>query len=105
MAAPDEIEAEVVYPLPTEQVLVRVRVPAGATIGVAIAASGITQRYAQLNEAPLRVGVFGKRAALTTRLQAGDRVEIYRPLLVDPKETRRRRVKTTNTKNSIKSST
>lgn len=93
MATPDEIAVEVVYALPTEQVLLTVRVAAGATVAQAIEASGITQRYAQLNEGPLRAGVFGKRVALTTSLQDGDRVEIYRVLTVDPKEARRRRVK------------
>lgn len=93
MATADEITVELVYALPAEQVLLTVRVPAGATVAQAIETSGIAQRYPQLNEGPLWVGVFGKRVALTTSLQAGDRIEIYRALTVDPKEARRRRVK------------
>lgn len=92
--AADDITVEVVYALPAEQVVVRLSLRAGATVEQAIGVSGLTQRYAQIAQAPLRVGVFGKRVALTTPLNAGDRVEIYRALTADPKEARRRRAKT-----------
>jgi uncharacterized protein len=61
-----------------------VDLPAGGTVKDALAASGF-----QFQNHP--VGVFGKRVALEHRLRPGDRVEIYRPLAVDPKEARRRR--------------
>jgi|SRR5688572_22003041 len=100
--AADEIEVDVVYALPTEQVVVRVKLPAGATVEAAIAASSLIQRYPQIASEPLCAGVFGKIAKLDTPVKAGDRVEIYRMLTVDPKEARRRRAKI---KNSIKSNT
>ena len=87
-----EFEVEVVYALPAAQTLVRLRVSAGATVEQALAQSGLLARYPALDPATARVGVFGKIVALDTLLRAGDRVEIYRPLLIEPKEARRRRV-------------
>lgn len=100
--ANDEIEVEVIYALPTEQVVVRVKLPAGATVEAAIAASGLMQRYPQIASGPLCAGVFGKIAKPDTPVKAGDRVEIYRALTVEPKEARHRRARI---KNSIKSNT
>lgn len=100
--AANDITVQVVYALPHQQAVVRVTLPVGATVGEAIDASGLAARYVQLGEAPLRVGVFGKVVALARPLAHGERVEIYRPLTVDPKEARRRRVKT---KSTIKSNT
>lgn len=91
--ASDEIEVEVVYALPAEQAVMRLRLAAGATVLQAIQQSGLLVRYPQITLATARVGVFGKIVALDAPLSAGDRVEIYRPLTVDPKEARRRRVK------------
>ena len=91
--ASDEIEVEVVYALPAEQAVMRLRLAAGATVLQAIQQSGLLVRYPQIVRATARVGVFGKIVALDARLSGGDRVEIYRPLTVDPKEARRRRVK------------
>ena len=88
----DLLNIEVVYALPGEQVIVQQRVPAGTTVGEAIRRSGLLLRYPQLADAGICAGVFGKRAAPDAPLNDGDRVEIYRPLLVDPKEARRRRV-------------
>ena len=85
------IEVEVVYALPNEQTLLRVRVAAGATVAQAIAISGLRERYPDVADRAPRVGVWGKFVSGDTVLQAGDRVEIYRPLAVDPKEARRRR--------------
>lgn len=92
MAPVHDIAVEVVYALPGEQVIVQQRVPAGTTVGEAIQRSGLLRRYPQLDDAALRAGVFGERVTLEAPLSDGDRVEIYRPLLVDPKEARRRRV-------------
>ena len=91
--AAGEIEVEVVYALPHEQALVRVRLPPGATVAAAISASGLPQRYPQIDRVPLRVGVFGELTGLAAPLNDGERVEIYRPLTVDPKAARHRRVK------------
>jgi uncharacterized protein len=93
MVPATEIAVEVVYALPAEQVIIPLQVPPGATVERAIRLSGLLARYAEINLATAPVGVFGKRVSLDTPLHAGDRVEIYRPLTVDPKEARRRRVK------------
>ena len=82
---------EVIYPLPHEQVLFKVAVPKGATIKDGITASGILKHYPDLLLEQLDIGVFGKLAALDTLLKAHDRIEIYRPLLADPKEVRKQR--------------
>ena len=88
-----ELEVEVAYARPEEQVLLKVRVPEGATLRAAIEASGILQRFREIDLARDAVGIFGKLAKLDDRLSAGDRVEIYRPLAMDPKEARRRRAR------------
>jgi putative ubiquitin-RnfH superfamily antitoxin RatB of RatAB toxin-antitoxin module len=65
--------------------------PAGATLGEALRASGVLERHPQFDPARQAVGIWGRVCALDTVLKEGDRVEIYRPLQVDPKEARRRR--------------
>jgi len=80
------ISVEVVYALAREVDAVRLRLPAGATVREAIAASGVSVRFAA-------VGIFGRRVALDTTLADGDRVELYRPLVLDPKERRRQRAR------------
>jgi putative ubiquitin-RnfH superfamily antitoxin RatB of RatAB toxin-antitoxin module len=80
------MKVEVVYARPEGAQVVSVELPAGATLREAIAASGF-------NIENRAVGIFGKRAALDRPLAEGDRVEIYRPLLLDPKEARRRRAR------------
>ncbi len=65
----------------------------GATVEQAIRASGVLSRFPEINLADCRVGVFSERCPLDRRLRAGDRVEIYRSLLVDPKQARRRRAR------------
>lgn len=82
----------VVYALPMVQHEIEVEVAADASLEQAIHASGILQRCPELKTGPLSTGVWGKRAALSARLRERDRVEIYRPLLAEPKEARRRRV-------------
>lgn len=79
--------------MPDEQVLLKVRIVAGATLGEAIEASGILKRFPQIDLTRDAVGIFGKIAKLDDRLGAGDRVEIYRPLTMDPKEARRKRAR------------
>ena len=86
-----EISVEVVYALPSGADLRQVRLAAGATAADAIRAAGTLERHPGLDLAALKVGIFGGTVALDTPLKNGDRVEIYRPLQVDPKEARRRR--------------
>ena len=91
--APAEVglRVEVVYcAAPGHTDLVRLQLPAGATVADALQASGLLQRHA-LAMAGLSVGVWGRVQALDGPLRDRDRVEIYRPLQVDPKEARRLR--------------
>jgi uncharacterized protein len=85
------IVVEVAYASPDEQVLIRVEVPRGATLREAIAASGVLQRFPEINLESAAVGVFGRLRKLDDVLQPQDRVEIYRPLAIDPKDARRKR--------------
>lgn len=87
----ESINVEVAYALPEKQVIRAVNVDAGTTIGAAIVQSGIMMDFPDLELEEAKVGVFGKVAAMTTVLSDGDRVEIYRPLIADPKEVRRKR--------------
>lgn len=70
---------------------VTLSLPAGATLIDAIRASGLLERHAQIDLAVQRVGIWGRVKALDAPLRERDRVEIYRPLQVDPKEARRLR--------------
>lgn len=85
------MKVEVVYALPVAADAVSVNLPAGATLRDAVVASGVLQRHPEIALDKQAFGIFGKRAALDTRLSPGDRVEVYRALAVDPKEARRRR--------------
>ena len=84
------LSVEVVYASGKVADLVTVRLEVGATVRDAIAASRLAEKYPVDWNA---VGVFGRRVAAEERLADGDRVEIYRPLLVDPKEQRRQRAR------------
>ena len=85
------INIEVAYAEPEKQLIVPVNVDAGTTAGGAIVQSGIMMEFPQLDIEKSKVGVFGKMMAMTAVLNDGDRVEIYRPLIADPKEIRRKR--------------
>ncbi|MDT8282622.1 MAG: RnfH family protein [Gammaproteobacteria bacterium] len=89
--AVESINVEVAYALPEKQVIRAVNVDAGTSIGAAIVQSGIMMDFPDLELEDAKVGIFGKVAAMTTVLNEGDRVEIYRPLIADPKEVRRKR--------------
>jgi putative ubiquitin-RnfH superfamily antitoxin RatB of RatAB toxin-antitoxin module len=80
---------EVVYALPARQVLRRVALPEGSTVEDAIRASGLLGEFREID--PKRVGIHGKPVSLETSLRDRDRVELYRPLRIDPKEIRRTR--------------
>lgn len=74
-----------------KQVVLPLEVQAGCTVQAAIEQSGILAQFPMLDLAVNKVGVFSKTVALDAVLQAGDRVEIYRPLLIDPKQARQLR--------------
>ena len=86
------INVEVSYALPQRQELIRVSVPEGATVQDAIDASGIRAKYPEIDlEKANKVGVYAKLSRLDTPLRDRDRVEIYRPLIADPKAVRKKR--------------
>lgn len=88
----DKIRVEVAYALREEQVIIVLSVPEGATIQEAIQLSGILEQFPDIDlDKDNKVGIFGKLAKLDKPLNDGDRVEIYRPLIADPKEVRRKR--------------
>lgn len=91
VSSEEEMTVEVVYALPGNQLLVELNVPPGTTAHEAIAQSGIPARMGLIGPDYPSIGLFGKVVKADTVLQAGDRVEIYRPLIADPKEARRRR--------------
>ena len=87
----DRMRVEVAYAKLDEQVLLELEVDAGITLREAVERSGLLQRFPEIDLATNKVGIFGKLARLDARLVQGDRVEIYRPLIADPKEQRKKR--------------
>lgn len=85
------ILVEVAYALPDQQVIMPVQVPPDATAEQAIAASGMLNRFPEIDLEKQKIGIFSKIVPLTQALQPRDRVEIYRPLIADPKAARRER--------------
>lgn len=83
---------EVVYALPQLQRVIEVPWVAGMTVAQALEASGIFKQFPELNLATVKVGIFGRPCQLDRKLKAGERVEIYRPLALDPKQARRLKV-------------
>lgn len=86
------IAIEICYALPDVQTVLSIEVEPQTSIRQAIEQSGIIGMHSEIDLSTLAVGVFGKIAALDTPVQPGDRVEIYRALIVDPKLARQRRV-------------
>ena len=85
------VRVEVAYAEPQRQFLRAITVAADACVKDAIFASGVLVAFPSLDPAALRVGIWSRVVALEAPLHDGDRVEIYRPLQVDPKEVRRQR--------------
>jgi len=79
----------VVYALPDRQHVLRTEVAPGTTVGQAIMASGLLELEPALRDSELRAGVWNHRIALDAMVREGERIEVYRPLTVDPKEARR----------------
>lgn len=86
-----DIRIQVCYAMPDAQLLRELSVPAGATVQLAVERSGVLDDVPQIDLAVCRVGVYGKLKPLDAVLREHDRVEIYRPLIADPKESRRKR--------------
>ncbi len=85
------IDIEVAYARPDCQVIVPLRVSAGISAREAVRRSGLLERFPEIDSRNLSIGVFGNSVSPCAPLAQGDRVEIYRPLQVDPKEARRLR--------------
>ena len=95
---------EVAYALPDKQSLISLEVEEGTTIKEAIEASGVLDAYDQIDLARDKVGIFSKFATLDTVLREKDRVEIYRPLIADPKKVRKERAAKGKSMRSVKKS-
>lgn len=93
MVVMKQIKVEVAYAKPGEQKIIALRVDEGCTIGEAIELSGVLEVFPEIDLGSQKVGVFGKVKKLTDKVKEGDRIEVYRGLIVDPKEARRKRVK------------
>jgi putative ubiquitin-RnfH superfamily antitoxin RatB of RatAB toxin-antitoxin module len=87
------ITVDVVYATSETQTIETVRVARGATVAHAITASGLLERFGEIDLTRQGVGIYGVRARLTDKIAHGDRVEIYRRLFADPKESRRVRAR------------
>ena len=85
------ITVEVAYALPNQQLIIPVQVAAETNAEAAIQASGILKKFPEINLSAQQIGIFGKLARLDTPLRHFDRIEIYRPLIADPKEVRKQR--------------
>ncbi|ODN67735.1 RnfH family protein [Methylophaga muralis] len=85
------ITVEIAYALPDEQVILSLEVPDNTTVEQAVKRSGILERYPQINIEKDKVGIFGKICKMDATLSHKDRIEIYRPLIADPKESRRQK--------------
>ena len=87
----EEVQVSVSYATPGEEFIHPMRVASGTTIGQAIEASGVLARFPEINLVTQPVGIYGKKKTLETVLRERDRIEIYRPLVADPKDSRRKR--------------
>lgn len=92
-AVPERIRVEVALGLPSRQAIVVVELEAGESVARAVEASGLRERFPEVDHTDLVFAVFGHRVTADALLVEGDRVEILRPLQVDPKEARRLRAR------------
>ena len=86
-----QINIEVAFALPDKQALLHLVIEQGTTVEQAIQASGILKRFPVIDLATSKVGIWNRTCKLSDQPRDGDRIEIYRPLIADPKEVRRRR--------------
>ncbi len=94
MASANKIMVEIAYARPDEQVIIPLSVALGVTVNTAILESKILERFPEIDVLNCKVGIFGKLSKLDKELSEGDRVEIYRPLIADPKAVRKKRANT-----------
>lgn len=94
----NKIQLEVAYALPEKQYLIPLALEQGSTIGQAIMASGLLQLRPEIDLSRNKIGIFSRPVKLTDPVQSGDRIEIYRPLIADPKTLRRQRAERQPTK-------
>ncbi|WP_455384196.1 RnfH family protein [Acidihalobacter prosperus] len=87
----EEFAVEVAYALPERQLILSLQAHAGMRLDEAVRRSGILERFPEIDLERSRIGVFGKLRRPDEQVRPGDRIEIYRPLIADPKESRRRR--------------
>ena len=87
----EKINIELIYALPAKQTLLQIEVPKATTIGDAVRLSGILDKHPEIDLEKGKFGIFGKLSKVDTVLREKDRIEIYRPLIADPKEVRRKR--------------
>lgn len=83
------LRVRVVYALPDRQPSVDLQVPPGTSLTDAVNRSGLLQKFPETTARPLECAIFGRAVPLTYELRDGDRIEILRPLLIDPKQSRR----------------
>ncbi|MDU6412269.1 MAG: RnfH family protein [Yersiniaceae bacterium] len=86
-----EIRVEVVYALPERQYLRSIKLEEGSSVEQAIVASGLLEQRPEIDLTVNKVGIYSRPVKLADKVNEGDRVEIYRPLIADPKELRRQR--------------
>lgn len=96
---PQMISVEVVYALPHEQRVLSLMVDSQSTVEEIIRQSGVLTLYPEIDLTQNKVGVFSRNVKLDARVRDHDRIEIYRPLLADPKEIRRKRAEQAKQKN------
>lgn len=89
--AKPRIQVEVAYALPERQVLLAIEVEEGTTLRDALQSSGILEQFPEIDLEKGKFGIFGKLSKLDNVLKAQDRIEIYRQLIADPKEVRKKR--------------
>jgi len=87
----EDISVEVTYALPQKQEVLSLKIRSGALVSEAIARSGILRDFPEIDLGSAKVGIYGKQVKLDAVLRDKDRIEIYRPLIADPKEIRKKR--------------
>ena len=91
MSEDQKISVEVAYAMPDKQAIIQLEVDQGTTAMAAAEQSGIVDRFEGLTLEGAKLGIFGKAVPNTHEMSAGERVEVYRPLLIDPKAVRKAR--------------
>ena len=92
----DLITLEVAYGIPKKQIIISFQAPKDISVKEAIVLSGIEKKFKEIDLSKNQLGIFGKITSLETKLKHKDRIEIYRPLIADPKEIRRKRADSGN---------